>query len=130
MNTRAGMSIVLLSLACAAGCGDDDGPSPAPDGGDQDSGAGDSCPNVAGNWTIDEHCGGAPLIGMRVPVTQSGCDFTTGGAFAGFTGSVDGNGDFSMSGVASGQTVTCTGTATPTLITESCTGNCDVVLSQ
>ena len=120
------LSLVLLALAC----GDDDGGSPTTDGGEQDSGGGGACPNLAGSWTITEHCGGAPLIGMTVPVTQNGCDFTTAGAFPGFVGTITADGNITFSGVANGTTIDCTGTATETRITETCTGNCDVVLTK
>lgn len=134
MMKRAGV-VLMLCAVCVIGCGDDDGGgagtsgSGGSGGGDQDSGGG-NCPNLAGSWTIDEHCGGAPLIGMTVPVTQDGCEFTTSGAFAGFTGTLNENGDFTMSGEAGGMTITCTGTATTTLVTQSCTGDCDVVMSK
>lgn len=139
MMKRAGV-VLMLCAVCIVACGDDDGGASGTSGsggsggtsgsGDQDSGGGNACPNLAGTWTIDEHCGGAPLIGMSVPVTQAGCEFTTSGPFAGFTGTVDEDGAFTMSGVANGATITCTGTATTTLLTQSCTGDCDVVLSK
>lgn len=128
MPRIARLSLSLL-LALSA-CGDDDGAAPTADGGDQDSGGGGACPNLAGTWTIDQHCGGASVIGMTVPLTQSGCTFTTGGTFAGFTGTVTDDGTLTFSGVANGSTIDCTGTATPTTITETCTGDCNVVLTK
>lgn len=119
----------LLLAVTLLGCGDDDGHAHTDDGGDQDSG-GSACPNLAGDWTVDEHCGGAPLIGLIVPVTQVGCQLTTGGAFAGFTGTIDESGDFTLSGVANGSTIDCTGTANTSTITQTCTDNCNVVLSK
>lgn len=88
-----------------------------------------TCPNLAGEWTIEAHCG-ASLVGMTVPVTQVGCDITTGGTFSGFTGSVAVDGAFTLGGEANGTQVNCTGTATASTITQSCTGDCDVVLSK
>jgi len=42
----------------------------------------------------------------------------------------DADGDFTMTGTANGMSVTCTGNATTTTITQSCTGDCDVVMTK
>jgi len=127
MNRIALLRLSLMLVLAA--CSDDDGGASTLDGGDEDAGGG-ACPNLAGTWTISEHCGGAPLIGMTVPVTQSGCVITTGGTFAGFTGTVGNDGAFTLDGVANGTSVSCTGTATTTTITEDCTGDCHVVMTK
>lgn len=87
------------------------------------------CPQLAGTWTIASHCSAA-LVGMTVPVTQKACVVSTEGAFPGLSGAVDALGRFTLSGTIGGTQVTCSGSATASTLTESCTGNCNVTLSR
>jgi hypothetical protein len=92
---------------------------------------GDNCINVAGTWTITEHCE-SHETGQQVSVTQDGCSITYSSPFTGWTGSITGS-SITMSGPADGETLTCTGTATETSISVSCPGKdgtCDVTLSK
>jgi hypothetical protein len=88
-----------------------------------------SCADISGAWVIRAHCGAA-LVGMTVGVTQTGCTVTTSGSFPGFTGMLDSDGKFSLSGTGNGMSVSCEGTATPQQIIETCTGNCNVTLGR
>ena len=122
--------MLLVAAVLTTGCGDDGGgPGPDSGAGEQDSGGG-SCPNLAGDWTITAHCGGAPLIGMTVPITQADCTITTSGAFPDFTGTVASDGSFMLAGTANGVAVSCNGVALGNTITESCMPSCDVTLTK
>ena len=124
MNAR--LRLLLMMLSCAA-CGGDDSSDPGKTVADPD--AATSCADISGNWVIRSHCGAA-LVGMSVTVTQTGCSITTSGSFPGFTGTLKSDGKFSMSGTASGMSVSCEGTATAQQISETCTGNCSVTLGR
>jgi hypothetical protein len=91
----------------------------------QDASTGGSCPNVAGSWTITQHCEGS-LIGAAYAVTQSQCSFSI--ATVGWSGAVDAQGHITMSGEgAPGTTLTCTGTVDATGLQVDCTpGPCHV----
>lgn len=115
---------LYLTVIAAFSCGDDSMPSYS---GSSDAAA--SCEQLAGTWTITEHCGAA-LKGSTVTVTQTQCSITTQGAFPGFTGEVKPDGSFNLSGTANGMNVSCTGTAQAKRISETCTGDCQVVLSR
>jgi len=115
---------LYLAALAALSCGDDSTPATY-----SNTDAAADCEQLAGIWTISEHCGAA-LIGMQVTVTQTACAIATQGAFAGFTGEVKRDGSFSMSGTSNGTAVSCTGTATAKRISESCTGNCQVALTR
>lgn len=123
MNYRVWLVIVQLLAAC----GSDDGEAPKSYAGEPDAAHG--CVDISGTWLIRAHCGAA-LVGMSVGITQSGCSFTTSGSFPGFSGTLDADGKFDLSGTANGMNVTCQGTATAQQITQSCTGNCNVTLGR
>jgi hypothetical protein len=72
------------------------------------------CPNLAGSWTIKMYCQPGQ-VGKTVEVTQTGCTATV--PSFNFSGPVGANGELNLSGAG----VTCTGTATTSLITEQCT---------
>ena len=124
MTSKRAAMVALWFCVSLAGCGDDDA------GGGNTDGGQTQCIDLSGTWTVDEHCGGAAVVGMTVPVTQTGCAFTTGGTFAGFAGTIDESGAITLSGVANNQQIDCTGTATATRITETCTGDCNVVMTK
>ena len=88
-----------------------------------DSGA--TCPNVAGKWNITAHCDSS-LIGQSVVVTQNDCSLSFAMPFNGFTGTLTSDGKVTLSGPQS-----CTGTATASAISMSCTpGTCTVTLAR
>lgn len=121
--------LILLTAGLSlwgAGCGDDG--DTTHDGGVTHDGA-SACPTLAGSWTIANHCSAA-LVGMEVVVMQSGCALTTGGTFAGFTGTVAQDGSLTIAGTVSGTNVMCTGSATAQHWQQSCTGSCAVTLSR
>lgn len=94
-------------------------------------GGGGNCTNVAGTWTILEHCEGE-FMGQQVSVTQDGCSVTYASPFDGWTGSITGS-TITMSGPAGGDTLTCTGTASESSISVACPGSggtCNVVLGK
>jgi len=88
-----------------------------------------SCPVLAGTWTIASHCG-ASLVGSTVNVQQTGCDISTVFSGSPLSGPVERDGSFVLAGTVSGTQVNCTGKASAKLITESCTGNCQVSLTR
>jgi hypothetical protein len=125
MHERAWLLMcwVLMLSACPGGSG---AATPSTRAGDAGSAA---CPQLAGIWTIAKHCGSS-LIGSQITITQTGCSVTTNGAFPGFTGRVEDDGSFELSGTSQGTSVSCTGTAGPHQISEQCTGDCAVTLTR
>lgn len=115
---------LYLAALAALSCGDDSTPTTY-----ANTDAAADCEQLAGTWTITQHCSAA-LNGTQVTVTQEACTITTEGAFPGFTGEVKRDGSFNMNGTSNGVAVSCTGMATAKRITESCTGNCEVVLTR
>lgn len=109
-------SLLFLSFACG-----EDKSSGGPDG------SSGTCPNLAGNWTIAEHCS-ADFIGTTQTITQTGCAFGSSSGSARTT--VNADGSFSLSDTYMGNAFECTGTATATRITQVCTGDCNVVLTK
>lgn len=104
----------LLCLLCA--CSSNSSPSSDGNG---------ACPNVSGTWKITAHCD-ASLIGQTPVVTQTGCSFSVAAPFNGFAGTVSNDDKITLSGPQ-----TCTGTATASSITMTCTpGTCDVMLAR
>jgi hypothetical protein len=113
-------------VAAAFGCGSDgDDGNAAPPSGD----AALSCPALSGSWTIASHCGAA-LVGTTVNVQQTGCDISTVFSGSPLAGPVAQDGSFTLAGTVSSTQVTCQGKASTKLITESCTGNCQVSLTR
>jgi len=90
-------------------------------------GNGGSCPNLAGTWTITEHCS-AEFVGMTQTITQTGCEFAS--ATSTGTTTINPDGSFSFSDTYMGNPFECTGTATVTRISQVCTGDCTVVLTK
>jgi hypothetical protein len=91
---------------------------------------GTDCPDVAGSWTIRDHCE-ASLVGDPVVITQNGCSFTADwGGGSVFTGTFTGN-TGTMTGDTGSQTLTCTGDLVSDTWTVDCTpGNCQVVVQK
>jgi len=97
-----------------------------------DGGPGGGCPNIAGDWTITDHCE-ASAVGGGLVVTQTGCAIESSGTFpAGWGGSVDAAGGITMTGpIGEGMTLTCVGSVTGESINMTCTpGGCVVGLSR
>jgi hypothetical protein len=118
-------AVVALAVM-ALGCGDD---------GDDDEGRSDrdaavdaaaACPVLSGTWRIASHCSAA-FVGMSVQLTQTDCAISVAGPLPGLlSGSVEADGTFTLSGAVTGATLSCTGTASATSITQTCTGACSV----
>lgn len=94
--------------------------------GSSDAGATSAaCPNVAGTWTITEHCD-TTLVGQTAVVAQTGCSLSFAAPFNGFTGTVASDGALTLGGPQ-----TCSGTASSSDLTLNCTpGTCVVKLSK
>jgi hypothetical protein len=108
--------MVCVSGACTDGPSANDDAGVGGGGSDAAGPISTDCPNLAGTWSIREHCDPGQ-VDKTLVVTQSGCSFSFSGA--GLT---------SVSGTISGSdTVTVTGTSSagPT----SCTGTIDMKLS-
>ena len=107
---------VLLLAACS---------SSSSSGSISSSGGNTACPNVSGTWTVATHCD-ASLVGQTFTVTQNDCALTFGAPFNGFSGTLTTDGKITVTGPQS-----CTGTASATAITMSCTpGTCTVTLAR
>jgi hypothetical protein len=117
--------IVVSCVFATLACGDDSNDSA---GGAAGSG-GQACPDLSGKWTVSNHCTSL-LVGMEVIVTQNGCDVVTSGSFPNYTGKVQSDGKFTVSGTSAGVSVACAGTSTAHQLTLACTGNCNVTLSR
>jgi hypothetical protein len=112
------VSFLLFGISIV-GCGSDDSTSAGASSGSA------ACPNLAGQWKVSAHCDPS-LVGKDAVVTQSGCSLTFASPFNGFTGSVTADNKVTLSGPQS-----CTGTASSTSITMSCTpGTCTVTLAR
>jgi hypothetical protein len=110
-----GLGAALL-LAAVGSCGD--------------SGGGGGCSELAGTWTIQQHC--APqLIGVSVPIVETGtCAYVTQGTFAGYAIAVATDGTVSVSGGSADTPVTCSGTATASRLDVDCMPTCHVVVTR
>lgn len=122
-------SVLLVFVSCAvlalAGCSDRSGRRGTTDGG----GGGTGCADLSGSWAIGDHCEAA-FVGQPMTVDQSGCAFTVGGVFDGFAGTVGSGGSLSVTGSVEGETITCTGSATTTVMDMTCNGDCDVRITR
>ena len=116
---RASLFLAVFGML-VAGCGYGNG-----------NGNGDgngNCPDMTGTWEVIDHCE-AGVIGTTAVVTQNGCDITSvwdGDAV--FVGTVDSNGNTTITGDPGGGSMTCTGGMTGDTWTVDCTpGDCHVV---
>jgi len=117
------LCLLLLALSSIPGCGSSSSESPDGSGG---TNAG-TCPNLTGTWKVTMHCE-ASLVGMSAALTQTGCSLGFAAPFDGFTGSVNADGEVTLSGPQS-----CTGnvSSSSSLISLACTpGTCAVTLSK
>ena len=115
-------ALVALSLAACVGGRNSRG-------GGVDGGGSGSCPDIAGSWTINDHCE-SDAIGSSVTISQSGCSWT-----ADFSGTLT-TGTISSTGAVTGHVdveegLDCTGNLSGNRITQDCVpGDCHVVLSR
>jgi len=93
------------------------------------TGSDGSCPNVAGDFVITQHCT-AELVGTSVSLEQDGCGLLFGEPFGSFEGSVSQSGSVALGGIIEGDVINCTGTASSNRIALNCTGSCDVVFAR
>jgi hypothetical protein len=112
-------ALCAAALALVLACGS----SSSSDGGG--GGGGGGCPSVAGTWNITGHCDPS-LVGQSLVVTQTGCSLSFAAPFNGFTGTLTSDGKIAVTGPQS-----CSGTATASAISMSCTpGTCTVTLAR
>jgi hypothetical protein len=119
-------NLFVLGVCCAlcSACGGSSDASPAASSAGSGN-AGDSCPDVSGAWQVTDHCDSS-LIGMTMNVTETACALTFSKPFDVFSGNVTTDGKITISGVQ-----TCTGNASSSAISMSCTpGTCVVKLSR
>ena len=129
MARRLIVAVVLLS-ACSStsgtssGTGASSGTSGGSSGSSGSSGSA-ACPNVAGAWKITAHCD-ASLVGQALTISQTDCALAFSAPFNGFTSTLTTDGKISVSGPQ-----TCTGTASATAVSMTCTpGTCLVTLGR
>ncbi len=111
----ASVALMVLAMVCSSACGD------------EDSAADTDCRDLSGQWEVTSHCD-SDLLGSSVTIAQNGCDITI--VEYDFAGSVSGTGDFSAGGVIDGDVISCEGFASNTRITQTCSGDCSVVLER
>lgn len=112
---------LIVALLLLAACGSDTSGNEGTTG----STGGESCPDVSGNWKVTAHCDPS-LVGQGVSITEKSCGLTFAAPFNGFTGTVTEAGKITLSGPQS-----CTGDASATAVTMSCTpGTCTVTLAR
>jgi hypothetical protein len=133
--SKIGIGIVALaaSFGCSSSSGDggSGGSAGGGAGGTGGTGGGSGqCPNVAGTWTISTHCDSSQ-VGSQVILTQNGCTVTDD---EGTQIPVGSDGSFVYNGsLPDGTTITCSGTATESTITETCSvggQQCDLTLTK
>ena len=103
---------VLLGICLAPAC------SSTPDNDEE-------CLDMSGTWTITEHCEPS-FVGAVAVISQSGCHITNISTWQGWSGTVDPDGSFTISGYGGSEFITCTGTLTPTSAHVSCQPACNV----
>jgi len=108
------MTVTLGAFACG---GDDNTQAKSP-----------GCPELAGTWTITDHCD-PDLKGTMVPITQDGCTVSTGGTFAGLSGPIGSSGQLDLKGTLAGTALSCKGQVDGDHITEDCSG-CKATLTR
>ena len=86
-----------------------------------------SCPDIAGTWTIVEHCE-ASAVGLQTTITQQQCWFSATTEGQTYVGSLETDGSFSVSFDVEGTPWTCTGQVSGKEITETCNGTCGITL--
>ena len=124
-NIVAALVSTGLLLACSSSSTGTGTSSTSSDAGGGSGGGNGACPNVAGMWTVKNHCDQS-LVGDALTVTQTNCSLTFSAPFNGFTGTVTSDDKITIGGPQS-----CTGTATSTSIAMSCTpGTCAVTLGR
>jgi len=107
--------VALVSAACLSSGGSGGGGA-----GDGSSGPG-SCPQLAGAWTITEHCE-ASLIGVGSTVTQSGCSYTTTSGDFVCDGTIMEDGELSHACTSPDGSVVCSGSADGDAMQLECDG--------
>jgi len=116
----------VISVLCTACSDSSDAASNGGSGGNGAGGASNgACPDISGKWTVSEHCESS-LVGMTLDVTEKDCALSFAAPFDVFSGSVSAQGKITLSGPQ-----TCTGTASATSVSMSCTPEpCPVKLSR
>lgn len=99
---RAVVGLVMGAVGVvAAGCG------------------GATCPSVQGSWKVTEHCASAQ-VGQTYTMNQNGCTLTVAASGITFSGSVGVDNSFSMIGTVGSATMTCNGSVSGAVITQTC----------
>ena len=115
------MRSLCVAVLLLAGCSSSD----ASGGGSAGSTGTGSCPDVSGSWKVTAHCDPS-LVGSSLVVTQTECSLSFAAPFNAFAGHLAADGQISLSGPQ-----TCTGTATASAISMTCTpGTCTVKLTR
>jgi hypothetical protein len=105
-------ALAAVALACACG-------------GTESS----NCPNISGTWKVTSHCVSS-YVGQTFPVAQSGCNFTTGDPFSGFTGTVNANNQVTIVSPQGASTLSCNGAVAGSVIAFSCQPPCSVTIQK
>jgi hypothetical protein len=115
------ISALFLGTLLLAGCGY---------GGDNGNGDGNgNCPDMTGTWVVTAHCEPS-VVGTTSTVTQDGCDITADWGGVIFTGTVDGNGNTTITQDPLEGNMVCTGGVTGNTWTVDCTPDGCHVVSQ
>jgi hypothetical protein len=117
MSTQAKRNLILVSIAAWTGCTNV-----------RDPGTG-ACPPFGGSWTISDHCDSS-YVGMPLPVTQSGCNWTSGPPFDDFSGTIGETGGVTVEGSIEGMPISCAGQLSGNDVALSCIDGCNVALTR
>jgi len=114
----AGLTLALF----VGGCGGN---------GDGNGDGNDNCPDMTGTWEVTAHCE-PTVVGSEVVVTQDGCDITSvWDGSSTFTGTLDEDGNATITGNPGGGEITCTGSVSGTVWTSYCASiDCHVVTNK
>jgi len=88
---------------------------------------GAGCPGEGGTWTFQTHSCYSEFVGKTITISQSGCSFTTSGYIPGYAGTIDSDGNLTMSSPTG--SITCTGLFNNDKAMIDCSDGCHFTMS-